>query len=52
LPWKPSQVVDQRTPEQKPLLAPIVADPVSFLVSFHLSSGSGEEEKNGAGKMG
>ena len=23
LPWKPSQVVDQRTPEQKPLLAPI-----------------------------
>jgi len=51
-----SQVVDQRTSEQKPLLAPIVADPVSnissFLVSFHLSSGSGEEEKNGAEKWG
>jgi hypothetical protein len=51
-----SQVVDQRTSEQKPLLAPIVADPVSnissFLVSFHLSSGPGEEEKNGAEKWG
>jgi hypothetical protein len=43
---KPSQVVDQRTSDWKPLLAPIV------LVSFHLSSGPGEEEKNGAEKWG
>jgi hypothetical protein len=51
--WKLSQVVVERTPEQRPLLAPIVAHQVSNVSSFAvLPSGSGQRKmgtENGQG---